>query len=160
MKNYPMPIGKPKWDNKLHIKELNNLFGFIDAYVVCPEDIQDNPFLPYKGKDSTLIFGTGAFRGVYFSEELKYAKSIGYEVFLIRGYLGEGLFNSYITELYDKRLNAKKEGNDGLSYVYKILMNSLYGRFGINPRCSITEILTKDQYNEKLKKKGFTCRRP
>lgn len=46
MKNYPMPIGKPKWDNKLHMKELNNLFGFIDAYVVCPEDIKDNPFLP------------------------------------------------------------------------------------------------------------------
>jgi len=33
---------------------------------------------------------------------------------------------------------AQKEGNSGLSYVYKILMNSLYGRFGINPRSTIT----------------------
>lgn len=33
---------------------------------------------------------------------------------------------------------AKKEGNDLLSFVYKILMNSLYGRFGINPKSTRT----------------------
>lgn len=40
-------------------------------------------------------------------------------------------------------MNAKKEGNNSLSYVYKILMNSLYGRFGINTKSTITEICDK-----------------
>jgi len=39
------------------------------------------PFLPYKNKDEVLIFPTGKFVGTYFSEKLKYAKSIGYRVF-------------------------------------------------------------------------------
>jgi hypothetical protein len=50
----------------------------------------------------------------------------------------------YIDDLYSKRLKAKREGNDGLDYVYKTLMNGLYGRFGINPQSSLTEILTKE----------------
>ncbi|GJR39502.1 cytochrome c oxidase subunit 1 [Tanacetum coccineum] len=41
--------------------------------------------------------------------------------------------NSSLCALFSSRLEARKEGNDALSYVYKILMNSLYGRFGINP---------------------------
>ena len=95
---------------------------------------------------------------VYFSEELKYAESIGYDVTPLQGYLfdkGCGLFDKFVTELYDNRLKAKKEGNDGLSYVYKILMNSLYGRFGINPQSTITEICTREQYEQFLRKPGF-----
>jgi hypothetical protein len=40
---------------------------------------------------------------VYFSEELKYAKSIGSTVTPLRGYLfkkGEGLFERFVTSLY------------------------------------------------------------
>lgn len=31
--------------------------------------------------------------------------------------------------------------------IYKKLMNSLYGRFGINPKSTITEICQQDRYN-------------
>lgn len=40
--------------------------------------------------------------------------------------------------MYENRSRAKAEGNTGLAYVYKILMNSLYGRFGINPNSTIS----------------------
>jgi hypothetical protein len=56
--------------------------------------------------------------------------------------------------MYDNRLNAKKEGNTGLSFVYKILMNSLYGRFGINPKSSITEICNENRYKELMNFEG------
>jgi hypothetical protein len=95
-----------------------------------------------------LIFGTGKFRGVYFSEEFKYARSIGYNVIPLRGYLfykGEGLFDNFVNELFNKRMIAKTEGNKGLSDLYKILMNSLYGRFGIKPDSTVTTILDEDQ---------------
>jgi hypothetical protein len=75
--------GNPKWvsneridDEKCFI-QLKDLFGFIQAFIVCPDDI-DKPFLPYRRKDDgTLIFGTGISVGVYFSEELKVAEKLG-----------------------------------------------------------------------------------
>lgn len=34
-------------------------------------------------------------------------------------------------------------------------MNSLYGRFGINPESSVTEICSESRYNVLLRKEGF-----
>ncbi|CAB4280624.1 unnamed protein product [Prunus armeniaca] len=72
-----MPGGVPVWHGNLEGKDLDSMFGFIEAYVV-------------RGK--------------------------GYQVMM------------------------------AMSYVYKILMNSLYGRFGINPKSTTTE-----QYREGLR---------
>lgn len=130
-----LPIGKPKWTADLHRSNIDELFGFIEAFVILYA-LQRERKHSCPDKKGGLIFPTGKFLGVYFSEELKYAQSIGYTVIPIKGYLyekGEGFFYRFVTELSNNRLKAKKEGNSGLSYVYKILMNSLYGRFGINP---------------------------
>lgn len=72
---------------------------------------------------------------MYFSEELKLAKSLGYTIIpLIKGYLFEKLkspFVKFFNTMYGKRQEAKNQGNKTLFYVSKILMNSLYGRFGM-----------------------------
>lgn len=65
----------------------------------------------------------------------------------ISGYRRESPFKDFVSTLYECRLEARKEGNEALAYVYKILMNSLYGRFGINPKCTITEVIDEDRYN-------------
>ena len=103
-------------------------FGFIEAYVVCPKTIK-KPFLPYRDKNKTLIYPTGEFIGVYYSEEFKYARGLGYTVLPISGYLferRESPFRHFVSSLFENRLEARKEGNEALAYVYKILMNSLY----------------------------------
>lgn len=103
-------------------------------YVVCPKSI-NKPFLAYK-ENERLLFPTGRFIGVYFSEELKYARDLGYKILPLKGYLfekKESPFINFISNQYEKRQKAKKESKDSLSYVYKLLMNSFYGRFGINP---------------------------
>lgn len=58
--------------------------------MVCPKTIS-KPFLPLRGRDenNTLIFPTGEFVGVYYSEEFKYARDLGYKVIPISGYLFE-----------------------------------------------------------------------
>lgn len=84
MKKYSLPCGEPFWRNNLTKVDLGTLFGFVEASVVCPKELR-RPFLPYKSSD-TLIFGTGHFVGVYFSEELKYARGLGYEITPLRGY--------------------------------------------------------------------------
>jgi len=157
MKEFPMPGGVPVWHRNLEDKDLNSLFGFIEAYVVCPKTIK-RPFLPYRDKNKTLIFPTGEFIGVYYSEELKYARDLGYTVIPISGYLFEKMespFKDFVSTLYESRLKARNEKNEALAYVYKILMNSLYGRFGINPKSTITEVCNYVKYKHFLKKENF-----
>ncbi|KAJ8425849.1 LOW QUALITY PROTEIN: hypothetical protein Cgig2_000481 [Carnegiea gigantea] len=67
MKEFPMPGGVLVWHRNLEDKDLNSLFGFIEAYVVCPKTIK-RLFLPYRDKNKTLIFPIGEFIGVYYSE--------------------------------------------------------------------------------------------
>nr|YP_009675519.1 DNA polymerase [Sophora flavescens]QDD68274.1 DNA polymerase [Sophora flavescens] len=164
MKSFPMPGGKPVWHGHLQDQDLDHLFGFIEAYVECPITIT-RPFLPYRcEKTKVLIFPTGKFVGVYYSEELKYARQIGYKILPLSGYLFENKkstpFEDFVLDLFEKRQEAKKTGNEAMSYVYKILMNSLYGRFGINPHSTITEIGNYDRYKQILKKKEFIDGQP
>lgn len=157
MKTFPMPAGKPVWKKDLEKEDLDNLFGFIEAYVECPENIK-RPFLPFKERN-TLLFPVGKFIGVYYSEEFKYAKKLGYTIIPLSGYLFENHnsspFGNFVTNLFESRQEAKKIGNDSLSFIYKLLMNSLYGRFGINPKCTVTEICKLEKYNSLRKDKDF-----
>lgn len=154
MKEFPMPGGVPVWHGILEGKDLDSMFGFIEAYVVCPKTIK-KPFLPYRDKNNqTLIFPTGEFVGVYYSEELKYARGLGYTVLPISGYLFEKMespFKNFVSSLFESRLEARKSGNEALAYVYKTLMNSLYGRFGINPKSTITEVCDFDRYKHLIR---------
>jgi hypothetical protein len=164
MKESPMPGGEPVWHSNLDGKDLDSMFGFIEAYVVCPKTIK-KPFLPYRKRDkdknknnTTIIFPTGEFVGVYYSEELKYARGLGYTVLPISGYLferRESPFSDFVSSLFESRLEARKSGNEALAYVYKILMNSLYGRFGINPKSTISEVCDEDRYNHLLRYSEF-----
>lgn len=134
-------------------RSLEELYGTLEAYRKCPKTM-NRPFLPYRNKNGGLLFPTGEWVGVYYSEELKYAKKLGYTVVPLRGYLFkqmESPFVNFGTSMFENRKKAKIEGNEALSYVYKMIMNTLYGRFGINPKCSVTEIATLDRYKEVLK---------
>ncbi|KAL2505782.1 DNA-directed DNA polymerase [Abeliophyllum distichum] len=149
MTTFDMPGGVPVWHGNLEGKELSDLYGFIEAYVVCPRTI-NRPFLPYRDRNNILLFPTGKFVGVYFSEEFIYARNLGYKIYPLRGYLFEkkpSPFVSFVSSLFAKRQKAKADHNDAMSYVYKILMNSLYGRFGINPVSTITEVCDRERYD-------------
>lgn len=153
MKEFPMPGGVPVWHGNLEGMDLDSIFGFIEAYVVCPKTLK-RPFLPYRDKNETLIFPTGEFVGVYYSEELKYARDLGYTVLPISGYLferKESPFKDFVSSLFESRLEARRSGNESLSYVYKILMNSLYGRFGINPKSTTTEVCDESRYKDLIR---------
>nr|YP_010352581.1 hypothetical protein MFQ53_mgp44 [Bidens parviflora]UIR98934.1 hypothetical protein [Bidens parviflora] len=161
MKEYQMPGGEPVWYGNLKDKDLDSLYGFIEAYVVCPKTI-NKPFLPYREKNETLVFPTGEFVGVYYSEELKFARDLGYTVLPLSGYIyeeRESPFKEFVSSLFSSRLEAKKADNEALSYVYKTLMNSLYGRFGINPTSTTAEICDHDRYRRLIRKDSFIFNR-
>lgn len=84
-------------------------------------------------RDGKFVFPTGEFSGVWTSAELSYARSLGYDIEIIEGYVfprKEKLFHDFITDLYKIRLTSPK--NSVSDILAKLLMNSSYGRFGMN----------------------------
>jgi hypothetical protein len=57
----------------------------------------------------------------------------GYTFKIIRGYLFDKaiIFNEYVEFLYELKVNSLKNTPD--YRISKLLLNTLYGRFGINP---------------------------
>jgi len=45
----------------------------------------------------------------------------------------KGLFTDYINYWSDKKIQSKKDGNSALYRIAKLMLNSLYGKFGLNP---------------------------
>lgn len=45
----------------------------------------------------------------------------------------KGLFTQYINFWSDKKIQAKKDNNTALYRIAKLMLNSLYGKFGLNP---------------------------
>jgi len=92
----------------------------------------EKPILPVRvpGK---LIFPIGDFKGWYNHNEIRYALSVGCKLKKVHKtyYFKKTCspFKNYVNSLYSLRLKYKKENNP-MEYVVKILMNSLYGKFG------------------------------
>ena len=46
-----------------------------------------------------------------------------------------GLFTDYIEKWTEKKIQAKKDGNSALYRISKLMLNSTYGKFGLNGNC-------------------------
>lgn len=120
---------------------LDKLFGFFYCKVKT-----NNGYLGLLPMhiEGSLILPNGDFYGVWFSEELKFAKDHGYEITVIRGYnfnILENVFNKFVDDLYDIRQKSKGM----IKTVTKFILNSAFGRFGMNINKPITEIVNKDK---------------
>src|SRR5690606_110725 len=107
-------------------------YGFAEAEVTAPTDLKI-PVLPLKTTVNgveKLIFPTGTFKGTFFSEELRYAQSLGYKIKLIKALefsRSKDLFSEYIINFYRK----KAMGSGAMKAISKLFLNSLYGRFAM-----------------------------
>lgn len=79
-----------------------------------------------------VIFPVGSFEAVLTSGELKLAlaENVIQEVLSVAMYEKARIFSDFIKFFYDQRLKAKREGNSSYTQFYKLIMNSLYGKFG------------------------------
>lgn len=131
-KRYPDPKTRcvvPK-GNMFLIEKLEG-FTYVEGWM--PDSIYI-PALPVKIFDK-LLFPTGHIKGFYTHVELRQALADGFAIKKI----GKSIyydktcapFTSFINDFYKKRLQLKKD-KDPMENMYKIILNSSYGKFGFN----------------------------
>lgn len=79
-----------------------------------------------------LIFPVGTFETTLTTSELKLALGRGWVKSVGRTIIYEkaNLFKSYVEFFYRRRMEYKDAGNKPFEYLCKLLLNSLYGKFG------------------------------
>lgn len=155
MKQYKLPYKITQYvegNILLNNKELfDNSVGFYKVRVNAPS--LTNPLLPYKNNNGIVLYPEGNWTGTYYSEEIKNAIKYGYTFEIINGYLFESdyLFKDYISDLFNIKQNSKN--SDPMYHISKILMNSLYGKFGIHFKLPTSHVINKndiknEEYND------------
>ena len=134
MNTFDMPIGKPK----LFLGDIRNIdlnaFGFFYCKIKAPNNLK-HPILQTHvkvNKGTRTIAPLGQWEDMIFSAEMDNAKQFGYEFEILWGYTFErkNIFNGFVGSLYKFRLKFDK--SNPLNMIAKLLLNSLYGRFGMN----------------------------
>jgi hypothetical protein len=136
MANFEMPVGDPIFfEGDIFLSE-KDPFGFFEVEVETSNYL-NHPILLMKSSNKAYNHRTiaplGKWKGVYFSEEIKNAKKYGYKFKILRGYIFNKkiIFKNFVEKFYN--IKNKTNINDPLYTVSKLILNSLYGKFGMNP---------------------------
>ena len=159
-----MPMGKPIEFTGNILRFEPDAFGFFYCKITSPTYLE-HPILQRRIKTSEgirTIAGLGTWEGFIFSEEMRNAINYGYQFEVIRGYQFQkgNLFKNYVETMYSLRLQYQKD--EPMNLIAKLLMNSLYGKFGMKlemNRVDIYDISTdegKDIFKEVLNLYGET----
>ena len=123
---YPLP-------NSAHFthKTTSTLFEYPGISQVSMSTDMDIPILPVRA--DKVIFPKGVIKGVYDHSSINYALNQGYTLlghewclYYDRSFYP---FKAYVEDLYDKRKELKAQGLSE-ELIYKLLLNSLYGKTG------------------------------
>jgi hypothetical protein len=132
--NFPMPVGQVTYFEGDILKIDSNAFGFFEAEITAPKDM-DRPLLQTKVETKSglrTIAPLGIWTDMIFSEEMNEYLKYGYSFKVIRGYLFDkaNIFEDYIQDLY--KIKQAEVKDSPMYLLSKLLLNSLYGRFGMD----------------------------
>lgn len=139
-----MPVGKPTYFEGDIRKLEPNAYGFFYCKISSPEYLE-HPILQRRLKTANgirTIAGLGTWEGWINSLEMDNAMNYGYTFEILKGYEFKkgNIFKEYIERLYNLRLQYSK--GHPMNLIAKLLMNSLYGKFGM--KLEFTEISIYD----------------
>lgn len=132
MHEYDYPVSKPT----VVLDPLPNIFieneGITKARIISPDKLYI-PVLPSKIKikqDTKLMFILGEYEGYWDNALLRKAKELGYQVTPLKSFIfkTDYIFKDFVEHFYSIKENS--ESNTPMYLISKLLMNSLYGKFG------------------------------
>jgi hypothetical protein len=141
-----MPIGTPTYFEG-NIRKIDpNAFGFFYCEIIAPEDIK-HPILQTHVKTKAgvrTIAPIGSWEDIIFSSEMDNAIKYGYKFNILWGYTFEkgAIFKDYVNFLF--KFRSDYPSSHPLNYIAKLLLNSLYGRFGMDDNFNKIIIIHKD----------------
>jgi len=159
MSKFDMPTGNPTYLEFIIPRDLRenlDLFGHFYCKVIAPENLL-HPILQLHHKTHNgirTVAPLGKFEGWFFSEEVKNALNFGYEVEIVKGYIFERkiIFKKFVEDMYKLRTDHPK--THPINYIAKIIMNSLYGRFGMDDNFNKIVIIPKEDFDNYPLAKG------
>jgi hypothetical protein len=105
-----------------------------DLVMFAPEGVPR--FLPATDEDGRKKWDNPTFEGWLCEPEIKLALEVGWVIEEVRDIVSARAirpFREYVSKLYQIRMRMVEEG-DPTQYLVKILLNSLYGRWGLRQR--------------------------
>lgn len=131
MKNFIYPCRLVSYRKRGDQKDLARMLDCGYLVVARCHVIQPEPALGCK-LGGHFIFPIGDFWGIFTTPEIKYLlennQIIDVGAFAV--YEGGPIFSSYVEYFYNERLKAKAAGDRVRDKLFKMLLNSLYGKFG------------------------------
>jgi len=133
-------IMKEQWFPVRHWRARNNvtfqqLYEYREGNALVADCLinTNEPVYPIRC-EHRLVFPIGTFRTVLNTPEIDYALEHGHieKVYRLIVYKQDKLFKNYVDFFYDLRQKYKGENNETFQFLCKIILNSLYGKFGQN----------------------------
>lgn len=148
MRNNLFPIGKiNEFEGDINI--LKDIYWIGDVDITTKSDLQ-HPYLQihYKMNGSyRTISPNGSFSmKIHKPEYLNSVKD--YKITIKNGYFfkEDNIFKKFVDNLYALRMNYPK--GDPMNYTCKLILNSLYGRFGMRPIITQQKFMMKNEFLE------------
>jgi len=134
---YPYVMLEKKYPVKLVHFERNCSVNFlkqkIKEYLSCAHvRIKiDVPAFPIRVKEKTF-YPIGEYDCYLTTPELQFVNKRGkiLKVYTVALYDSADIFSEYVQYFYNRRLESKEKGDSTQQYFFKLMLNSLYGKFG------------------------------
>lgn len=112
---------------------MSNFRNALKRFLICAHVRvrTEVPAFPVRVKGKTF-YPVGEFDCYLTTPEIEYLLQHGelLRVYAFAAYEKAYLFKDYVEYFYAKRLEARERGEDAFSFFFKIMLNSLYGKFG------------------------------
>ena len=146
MSKLPVPCGKPIAFLGNIREVLPNAYGCFYCTITSPANME-NPILQRKvrTKDGIrTVAGLGTWDGWINSLEMDGAIRYGYTFVIHNGYRFKSkvVFKEYVEKMYELRLQHPK--GSPMNLIAKLLMNSLYGKYGFKTEKFVIKTFNKD----------------
>lgn len=149
MRDFAYPLAKLRSGKRLDLGEYNRLR---ERFLIVADCVikADEPVYPVR-HEGRLIFPTGSFATTLTTAEIDYAHAHGHLRSIDQHalYQPADLFSGYVDNLHALRREYARKGDRPLELACKLMLNSLYGKFGqLGQRWDVCPYVTKSPYTE------------